>query len=362
VYSSFFVSRNFREKSRLYMLETLELFAGIGGNSYGLRGWAKPVQFVEICENAQKVLRANHPSVPIHEDVKTFVPDRKYDLITAGWPCTGFSVAGSKTGFEHEASGLFTEIARIVGLAKPSLVFLENSHVLSKPENLHVVSESFDRLGYDLRSIDFKAFAVGALHGRHRWFGLAVRRGFVGLALENDVESFVWKTFDGTITDSEVPRQIPSNTRENKIALELLGNSVVPDQVRLAFFKLYASSDEWTIPKRFEFSSIFPVKGLTRRTFPMPLRIEVEITDASEPPSDNSKRTLPPLRGNYKITSWATPAKWYGCGARNSIISKRSVQLLTNQVHVTGPNDSTRRTLSGSWVKWLMGYPEIYIL
>jgi site-specific DNA-cytosine methylase len=342
------------------MFETLELFAGIGGNSHGLRGWVKPVQFVEICENAKRVLRLNHPDVHIHDDVMTFVPDKTYDLVTAGWPCTGFSTAGSGTGFAHAASGLFSEVARIVGLAKPNLVFLENSHVVSKPEHVTVVAKAFDELGYDLRSTNFRAFAVGALHGRHRWFGLAVRRGFVGPALENDVGPFAWKLPDGTTTDLGIPRQIPENTRENRVALELLGNSVVPDQVRLAFFKLYAASDEWAIPKRFEFSSKFPEKGLKRKTFPLPLRIEVEITDASEPGLEKSKKTLPSLRGKYMITSWSTPVRWYGCGSRNSIISKRSVQLLTNRVHLAGPNDAVRRALSATWVKWLMGYPESY--
>jgi site-specific DNA-cytosine methylase len=342
--------------------ETLELFAGIGGNSYGLRGWASPVQFVEICENAQKALRANHPDVPIHDDVTTFEPTRTCDLITAGWPCTGFSTAGSKTGFAHAASGLFTEVVRIVRLAKPNLVFLENSHVVSKPEHVAVVAKAFDELGYDLRSIDFRAFAVGALHGRHRWFGLAIRRGFMGPALENDVEPFAWKNSDGTTTDSEIPRQIPQNTRENKNAIELLGNSVVPDQVRLAFFKLYAASNEWTIPERFEFSETFPEKGLKRKSFPFPLHIEVEITDESEPPTDRSRRSLPPLRGKYVVRAWATPTRSDGRNAGNSRISKRTVHHLSFLAHIAGPNDSVRRALSANWVKWLMGYPEIYKL
>jgi site-specific DNA-cytosine methylase len=249
---------------------------------------------------------------------------------------------------------------RIVGLAKPSLVFLENSHVLSKPENLRIVAEAFHELGYDLRSIDFKAFAVGALHGRHRWFGLAVRRGFVGPSLTNDIEPFAWKNLDGTMTDSEIPKQIPNNTPENKRTIELLGNSVVPDQVRLAFFKLYAASNEWTIPERFDFSETFPEKGLEKKSFPFPLHIEVEISDGSEPFSESSKRTLLPLRGKYVITAWSTPTR--RTGIYNCLISSRSIKQLNNRVHLAGSNDSVKRALSSTWVKWLMGYPKSYIL
>ena len=335
------------------MFETLELFAGIGGNSHGLRGWARPVQFVEICEDARKVLRRRHPGTPIHDDVRTFVPDRTYDLVTAGWPCTGFSAAGKREGFGNAASGLFSEVVRIVRLASPNLVFLENSHTLARPENFGVVEAAFDDMGYDLRSVRFRAFAVGALHGRHRWFGLAVKRGYAGPVLENGVEPFPWCLQDGTTTDADIPRQIPVHTKENRIALQLLGNSVVPDQVRLAFYKLYASSNDWSIPSSFGFATNFA--PLTRRTYEPPLNIEVIVTDDSEPPS-NATTKLPSFRGKYVIASWMTPVRNYGTHAYNNRITKRSLKQLTTRVHLAGPNDSVRRAISSVWVTWLMGY------
>lgn len=334
------------------MFETLELFAGIGGNTHGLRGWARPVQFVEICEDARKVLRRRHPDVPIHDDVRTFAPYRTYDLVTAGWPCTGFSAAGKREGFGNAASGLFVEVVRIVRLASPNLVFLENSHTLSRPENFGVVEAAFSDLGYDLRSVCFKAFAVGALHGRHRWFGLAVKRGYAGPALENDVEPFAWRLPGGTMTDADIPRQIPVNTQENRIALQLLGNSVVPDQVRLAFFKLYASSNEWRVPSSFEFSRTFST--LERRTFEPPLNIEVVVTDESEPPPSKLPRESPPFRGKYVIAAWPTPTRTIR--AYNSRITERNLRVLSIRVHIAGPNDSICRALSSVWVTWLMGY------
>jgi site-specific DNA-cytosine methylase len=73
-------------------------------------------------------------------------------VIIAGWLCTGFLVAGSGTGFAHTASGLFSEVVRIVRASKPSLVSPENSRVMSKFENLKIVEDAFDGLEYDLRS------------------------------------------------------------------------------------------------------------------------------------------------------------------------------------------------------------------
>ncbi len=93
------------------MLRALDLFSGIGGITYGLRGIVTPLAYVEKNTDAREFLKQKHPEIPVFDDVCTFDATEwkgKVDIITAGWPCTGFSVAGKGTGFDHEASGLFT--------------------------------------------------------------------------------------------------------------------------------------------------------------------------------------------------------------------------------------------------------------
>ena len=53
-------------------MQVIDLFSGIGGFSLAARwaGW-ETVQFCEINEYCQAVLRKNFPGVPIHKDVKT---------------------------------------------------------------------------------------------------------------------------------------------------------------------------------------------------------------------------------------------------------------------------------------------------
>lgn len=145
------------------MLRALDLFSGIGGITYGLRGIVTPVAYVEKNKDAREFLQKKHPNVPVFDDVCTFDATKwrgKVDIITAGWPCTGFSTAGKGAGFEHEASGLFSEVIRITQECSPMYLFLENSHVLSQRKNIIIVVDAFDKLGYDCRWVTCRATCV----------------------------------------------------------------------------------------------------------------------------------------------------------------------------------------------------------
>lgn len=66
----------------------------------------------------------------------------KIDLVLAGSPCQGFSIAGKQLAFEDERSKLYFEFERIIEEVKPTYFLLEN--VRMKQEFSDIVSE---RLG-----------------------------------------------------------------------------------------------------------------------------------------------------------------------------------------------------------------------
>jgi DNA (cytosine-5)-methyltransferase 1 len=95
------------------------------------------------------------------------------DIVTAGYPCQPFSVAGKRQG-ANDPRHLWPHVARIIGEVEPPFVFLENvaHHLrLGFPE----VASGLVGMGYKLAAGLFTAAEVGAPHRRERLFILAIR-------------------------------------------------------------------------------------------------------------------------------------------------------------------------------------------
>ena len=119
-------------------MKLLDLFSGIGGFHKGFEEAGYEFDWVgysEIDKYAKSVYRYNYPNAEELEDVTTIRPERdlpdNIDIISGGFPCQAFSVAGKRRGFDDTRGTLFFEIARILryfrGVGKPIPYFvLEN--------------------------------------------------------------------------------------------------------------------------------------------------------------------------------------------------------------------------------------------
>jgi DNA (cytosine-5)-methyltransferase 1 len=116
----------------LMAIKYLDMFAGIGGFRSGLTlaGGYECVGHCEIDPYANRAYEAIYrPKGEIYfEDAGKIrtedVP--QIDLITAGFPCQSFSVAGRRLGFGDTRGTLFFEAARIAEARRPSFLLLEN--------------------------------------------------------------------------------------------------------------------------------------------------------------------------------------------------------------------------------------------
>jgi len=164
----------------------LSLCSGAGGLDLGLAvaipGY-RAVGHVERETYAAAVLVARMEDAtldqaPVWDDVASFDgrPWRgAVDIVTAGYPCQPFSVAGKRRGAE-DPRHLWPHVARIIGEVEPPFVFLENvaHHLrLGFPE----VAAGLVGMGYRLAAGLFTAAEVGAPHKRERLFILAIREG-----------------------------------------------------------------------------------------------------------------------------------------------------------------------------------------
>lgn len=157
-------------------LRTMHLFAGAGGGILAdlLLGHV-PVCAVEIEDYPRRVLLARQrdgilPRFPIWDDVRTF-DGRPWqglvDCVSGGFPCQDISSAGNGAGITGERSGLWREMARVIGEVRPRFVFVENSPMLTV-RGLSVVLGDLSELGFDAEWGVLGGHNAGLPHRRER--------------------------------------------------------------------------------------------------------------------------------------------------------------------------------------------------
>lgn len=128
------------------------LFAGIGGIEQGLGQHGGAAELLcEYWDPAHRVLTARFPGVPLEEDVRDLRALPKVDLVSAGFPCTDLSQAGQMDGINGRASGLVSEVFRLIRRPRPPLLLLENVRnmlVLDSGSAMRYLVDELESLGY----------------------------------------------------------------------------------------------------------------------------------------------------------------------------------------------------------------------
>lgn len=139
-------------------LKVGSFFAGLGGICLGFKNagfdlvWSN-----EIDAAACKTYRANFDHVLVEGDICALSPDdkrlKKVDVITGGFPCQAFSIAGYRKGFEDERGRgkLFFEMLRFIDAYKPKALFFENVRNLqshNKGETYKAIEQALADRGY----------------------------------------------------------------------------------------------------------------------------------------------------------------------------------------------------------------------
>jgi DNA (cytosine-5)-methyltransferase 1 len=167
------------------MMRVLDLFSGIGGFSLGLErtGGFRTVAFCEVDPFCRAVLAKHWPGVRCYEDIRgldhhRFAADGlgRVDLVCGGFPCQDISVAGRGAGLDGARSGLWREMARLVGEFRPRWVLAENVPALRSRGGDRVCAE-LEALGYAWRAVVVGAVHAGAPHRRQRVWIVAHANG-----------------------------------------------------------------------------------------------------------------------------------------------------------------------------------------
>ncbi len=119
----------------------LSLFSGVEGGGLALQHLIEPklqcIGYVEIDDYCQRIIQQRIidgflDRAPIFGDVKAFISEgyaeaykNMVDVLSAGFPCQPFSVAGKQKG-EQDERNLWPETRDTISIIRPRYVFLEN--------------------------------------------------------------------------------------------------------------------------------------------------------------------------------------------------------------------------------------------
>ena len=160
-------------------LKILDLFSGLGGFSLGLErtGHFETVAFCDNDKYSNLLLQKHWKGVKIYNDVKEITKEKLIadgvqlpDIITGGFPCQPFSVAGKQAGTDDDRH-LWPVMFRIIQELAPRWVIGENVKGLTNIQKgvvFETVCSDLEGAGYEVRAFNIPAAGVGAPHRRER--------------------------------------------------------------------------------------------------------------------------------------------------------------------------------------------------
>jgi DNA (cytosine-5)-methyltransferase 1 len=155
-------------------LRMIDLFAGTGAFTHAFQktGSVECVFANDMVEWSKKIYDENFThklTLGNLNDIKeTDIPT--HDILTGGFPCQPFSIAGKQEGFDDERSNVFWKILRIIDHHKPKCVVLENvKNLVSHDEGrtFETIKKNLTDRGYH---ICFKVLNTSSITGvpQHR--------------------------------------------------------------------------------------------------------------------------------------------------------------------------------------------------
>lgn len=232
----------------------LSLFTGIGGLDLAAE-WAgfETVGQCEWADYPTKVLEKHWPDVPRWRDIRSMTKESFYertglrtvDVISGGFPCQPFSVAGKRRGSEDDRY-LWPEMLRVIEELRPAWVVGENVAGIVNMA-LDTVLSDLEAKGYAAGAFIIPACAVDAPHRRDRSV-IVANTGGIGYKgakrLSENIEKIVTGTTRAFGTIAQFPngidwmqraRESGFLRRNNGIPhrldrLRSLGKAVVPQQ------------------------------------------------------------------------------------------------------------------------------------
>ena len=193
-------------------LKVGSLYAGVGGICLGFKNagfklaWAN-----EYDKNACTTYRNNFKHKLYEKDIWNLDPKSlaSIDVLTAGFPCQPFSVAGYRKGFEDDRGNHFFRILKYIDVLTPKIIFLENVKNLEnhdKGNTYKVIKDSLEKKGFKVFKKVLNTKDYGNVpHNRERIFIIGFHKDvFADVKFEFPAPEKLTNTIKDIIQDKEV--------------------------------------------------------------------------------------------------------------------------------------------------------------
>lgn len=223
----------------------LSLFTGVGGGDLAFQhmlNWqcAGYVEWDKYCQRvlAQRIEDGLFDRAPIFGDVREFVQSgaaAEYrgvaDVVTGGFPCQPFSVAGKRRGADDERN-MWPATIDAIRIIRPRYAFLENVPGLLRSGYFGRILGDLAESGYDARWRILSAAEVGAPHKRNRLWIVAHANGgrrhqrntgerAVPVTDPQDIRPTWWEAEPGV-------GRVADGVADRTHRLKAIGNGIVP--------------------------------------------------------------------------------------------------------------------------------------
>ncbi|MBU2520573.1 MAG: DNA cytosine methyltransferase [Nanoarchaeota archaeon] len=205
----------------------IDLFSGAGGISCGFHmAGLESIFAVEINDVACETYKKNFPKAHVHcgnieelahERVKNAIADKIIHIMTGGFPCQGFSVAGFRDP-DDKRNVLYKEVVRLVTELKPWYVVLENVPgitTMKGGEVIKTIIKDFKDIGYPNMSLEIlEAADYGVAQLRPRAIFIANRFGMKNPYPRPQLKPDEYVPIEDAIKDLENHTRDPSINHE----------------------------------------------------------------------------------------------------------------------------------------------------